>query len=242
MPTIELRGNGEDKIWLLAVMLFPDDPDLQQQYYARNFVAEILATGEEITDHITPELLRVLLDSPGRDEMAQRAKAATRKGVVAGDYLGMMFVMSLFPTEFGEPSNRKAEHLMARWTAKASYGDGEAMPTSRNTIRAYYSQYKDVAHLWAAYRLHHAFPIRPQNEALSSVESRDDLLAIAASIQDWGCSFVPKRARPADPLLDRSTLWGISTTRRLLPPLKAAPNFLVAGMRNYKARSVKPAV
>ncbi len=237
MPVLELRENGLDSARILAVMNFPHDETMRRSFYALQFAKGQLESKERgASIEIQAALLDDLIDAPSYAEMRVKTSSATRRGIVAGDFLATIFGMYSFPDHFAEPSVRKAIVVAQAFARKTKFGDGSKLPTSTTAIRGCFDEYRPVAHLWAAFRLHQAFPIREHRELLGSPEAVRDFLGIAGKLQDFGCSFIPKRAKPATPLLDLKSVWDVpSVITRLNPPWSKPPAWLVSTVGSYKA-------
>lgn len=238
MPKIKICGNGLDGVWLLAVANFPDDPELREHFYTLKFA------NEELTRHraqasieISTKLLEGLLNAPSHDQMRSLVTTSTKAGFVAGSFLASIFHMHSFPKEFQEPSNRKAVMISQAFAKKSRFGDGSRMPMSENTIRKHLKDFRSVAHLWGAMWLHQVFPMREQREIFGSPEAVGQFLGIAGLLQDFGCWFIPKRAKPQVPLLDARTIWRVpAEATRLVPPWEPSA-WMLRVLRDYKARS-----
>jgi hypothetical protein len=239
MRQLDIRGNPFDASWILAAMHFPNSDLERRAYYAIKFAeTEIDRVALDESINVEARLLRDLVESPSRATLMAEARNRAKHGFVAGDFLLFIFGMHSFPNDFPEPSIRKAVFMSQEFAKHSRFGDGSNLPRSETEIRDCFKQFNSVAHLWAALRLHEAFPIRPQKEIFGSTPAIDDFLAIAATIQDFGCGFVPKRTRPAKAILDVKEIWRVPPkTRRLLPPWKGPPSWLVDSMKGYKART-----
>jgi hypothetical protein len=227
-----------DGVWILAVMTFPnaDQEDARDALYAIKVAeAEIEASREgDVT--LRADLARRLIEGPNKSQIRKRIEQATREGTVAGDLLGNLYGMCSFPDHFPEPSVRKAIFAARHFARRTTYGDGSRLPHSDRGIRDYFEHYRPVAHLWAAFRLHQAFPIRNHRDVLASPDAVQDFLAIARRIQEFGCKFFSGRDRTKKPLLDARTMWRVPQGDRVLaPPWKGPPDWLLAAMKQYKA-------
>lgn len=240
MPEIEHRGNYLDSIWILALMYFPNDEELRRQYYAVNFARWELE--EKVpTDFIEMEVdvIRTILKSPGKSEFREIVGKQTRNAIIAGNVLATVYVMNSFPSDFDEPSERKAIFVAQEFAADSQYGDGSEMPHSETTIRKCMENFRSVAHLWAAWTLHEGFPIREQREILGSADAVRDFLGIAGTLQDFGCHFAAWRPRDKDrkTILVPETIWSVPPSiNRLTPPWTAPPTWVVEALKGYKAK------
>jgi len=232
-----------DSIWVLALMHFPNDEQLRQQYYAVKF-AESELEGTVPTSFIESEadaLRKVLghsLKSAFHEIVAKRARDAC----IAGDVLTTLFGMYSFPDNFDEPSLKKAIFIVGKYAENNKYGDGSSIPTGKTTIRKCFDGFRNVAHLWAAMRLHQDFPIREQGETLGSRDAMRDFLGIAHTLQAFGCWFIPKRSSSGiefvapGPILDPATIWEVpNSITPLCPPWTAPPQWILDSMESYEA-------
>jgi hypothetical protein len=181
------------------------------------------------------ETLQQVLDAPSYSDMRRLAADTTKRGIVAGDFLASIFAMYSFPNHFREPSVRKAVVISQAFAQRSRYRDGSKLPRSATTIRRCFEDVRPSIHLWAAFRLHQAFPIRSHTDILGNQEAIRDFLGIAATLQDFGCWFIPKRAKPKKPLLDKSSIWRVpNSIRRLAPPWKEPPSWLLETVKSYR--------
>lgn len=237
MPELEIRGNGFDPTWILAVMNFPDDEPMRRAFYTIQCAkAELEESKESGIVKLTADFVNDLIDAPSNSELRERVVVTTKRGLVAGDFFANIFAMGSFPREVKEPSVGKAIALSQAFANR--YGDGTPMPSSETAIRACVNDFRSVAHLWAAMRLHQALPMREHRTLLTDRQGVTAFLGIAGTIQDFACEFIPKRAKPRVPLLDSSTIWRVSdSVPRRHPPWKSAPSAIVKAIKGYKPRA-----
>jgi hypothetical protein len=238
LPEIELRRNGLDPGWILALMSFPSDAKLRRSYYAANFARGVLdESPNSAIFEIARDVLEDLVRAPSNVELRDLSAKQTKRAFVAGDFLLSIYAMDSFPEYFNEPSVRKAIFVTQSFARRTRFGDGSKIPASETAIRKAFAEFRSVAHLWAAMRLHESFPILEQREILGSAEAVSAFLGIAGTLQDFGCSFVPKRAKPKEPIVDRNTVWSVpSSVARLRPPWQAPPDWLVETAKQYNAK------
>ena len=243
MPEIELRGNSMDSIWILALMHFPHDEQLRQQYYARKF-AESELEGTVLTDfiEIEAEVLENILGNTQESAFHEVVAKRARDAFIAGSVLTTLYGMYSFPNYFDEPSLKKAIFVAGKFAEANKYRDGSKISQGKTAIRKCFDDFRGVAHLWAALQLHREFPKREQVEILGSLEAIDDFLGIARTLQEFGCSFIPKRTsnptpfRAPDPILDSAKIWKVpSSITPLPPPWTAPPEWILEARRSYRA-------
>ncbi len=242
MPEIEFRENSFDDAWLWAVMSFPSSSDetMRNAYY---FVRWAESEWENSKDapaiEIEPETLRQLIDAPSKAELLKVTGIQQKQAVIVGDYLISLYAMNSFPEHFEEASDRKAVFATRQYAQRTAYSDGTKLKTSDTTIRKYIKRFKQVAHLWAALRLQESY-FRPREETLMSPEAITEFLRIAATLQEFGCGFVPETpefGKPfGKPVLDRTTIWSVpASTKPLAPPWTQPPTWLIKALAKYEA-------
>jgi hypothetical protein len=243
VPEIEHRDNYLDGIWILALMVFPNDEYLRRQFYAVKFVeSELEGTVPTDCIEIGADVIREILDSPAKSKFLEIVGKQTRDAIIAGNVLATVFAMDSFSDYFDEPSERKAIFVAQKFAEKTRYGDGSKIPHTETKIRGCMKDFRSVAHLWAAMTLHEGFPIREQKEILASPDAVRDFLGIAGTLQDFGCNFAASRTRNRDkkPILDHETIWRVpADTKRLIPPWTAPPPWIVETLDDYRANKSK---
>ncbi len=239
MPEIEICGDFMDSIRILALMHFPTDEALRQQYLAVK-VSEWELGGALMTDLFKIEVsrLQTLLESPGKSKLRDITDSLSKRGFVAGDFLLNICGMHSFPEDFDEPSERKAVFLAERFANETEYKDGSSLPADRSSILRIVKEFRDVAHLWAAWRFHEIIPGRNQEDILMSAQSIREFLGIAGTLQDFGCSFVPKRSRSEIPILNNETIWTVpDSVPRIELSWPSPPSHIIENLRFYKTPS-----
>ena len=105
-------------------------------------------------------------------------------------------------------------------------------------IRKAWNAYKDVAHLWAAFRINVAYSYAPDRE-LFTQEYFPIFLGVAAMMYKFGTSFVPFRAKKQAPIMDIETAWqlpaNILPVRLVGDP--ARPTKIEKTLKRYRAES-----
>lgn len=220
MPNIELDGTSNDIGWVMAVMLFPNNKELREQHFAVNRVRfELMALKEDVDCvgsmryedsrvGFDTRTIQLLLDAPSYTDIKRMADDNVKHAVVAADILSAIYLMSIFGIE--EPSLNKAIHVIQQY-AKLSgtrYGDGTQMFVSERYIREYWREFQPVAHLWAAQRINQSYPFIGQNEVFS-YEGFPKFLEVAQGMFQFASNFVPKRAKPKEPILNQEKSWVI---------------------------------
>jgi hypothetical protein len=176
--------------------------------------------------------LKKLLGAPSLDYFRQLAEVNTRRGVIAGDLLAALYVMDRFKVP--EPSFNKALYVAQRYAEEESYGGGSKLSLSERKIREYWAAFKPVAHFWAAIRLNEVYRFTKGDNVFLS---RDFpiFLEVAVELLNFGCSFIPMRAKPKTPILDVSQCWQLPvriSPRELIS--KRPPDRLLRYLKDYK--------
>jgi hypothetical protein len=162
---LELQGDESDGLRVLATMLGPSDESFRQAFMAVNFVRarEWDRSGPPVL--MDRDLISALLDAPSFAEMSATTGTRTKDGIVAGYVLTSLFMMWKFPEilgsrSLGGASLNKAFHACVYLSKELDwkFGDGTALPVETK-IKECWSKYKSVAHFWAAYSWHAAFPL-----------------------------------------------------------------------------------
>lgn len=205
---LELLGDGLDNGRVMAWMLFPKKPELRQAHFVREMTEQCFIKDRPDAEMASVPVwaLKSLLDAPGRSEMKALAAEATKQGTVAGDLLGMTYVMHLNETD--EPSFGKAIEQYKKFALPLRYGDGEALKRSEATLRQYFNAFESVAHLWAAFRLNqgpYTFTANPR-DIFHTPEGLRMLLGVAKAVGEFATSFIPKRKTPPTPVISAGTL------------------------------------
>jgi hypothetical protein len=210
MESLELFGDGMDGGRAMAWMLFPADAALREHHMAREVAEQACkeaAASETIS--IAPQTLLALLDGPGGLEMKRLAAEATKRGTVAGDLLHLLYEMHARGVD--EPSFGKALEHYKRFAPGLTYGDGEALKYSEQTLRTYFDEFRSVAHLWAAWRLNtgpYAYLPDPR-QVFHDASSLQTFLGVAKGVADFATTFIPKRTKPPRPVIEINDLIAI---------------------------------
>lgn len=222
-------------------MLFPNDTRLREQNFT---VHEIRIQNLELQDEfkimLDVKTINLLLNAPSIDELDKKIKEATKRGVIAGDVLSMIYLMNRFKDAdpaFAEPSINKAIAFSSKFGLMQNYGDGTKMYYSSQKIRDCWDEFKPVAHLWAAHRIGQSYEIS-KGTNFESMEALNKFLGVAQGIFHFGCSFIPKRTKPELPILDRQSSWAIPNS---ILPMKLVtdlvPDRLLEYAKQYSSKS-----
>lgn len=202
MRQLQLEGDGNDPGRVLALMHFPRDGEGERQFYVRHIVKQACDSGAADAEVRLPaKLLRELIDGPGYLEMRDKVTESTKRGSVAGDLLHLIYEMHAL--DFQEPSLRKALAEYKKFSLGRKYGDGSPLKYSERMMRDYWNEYEPVAHLWAAFRLNrgpYAY-VADAADVFGSADAFRTFLGVAKAIGEFASTFVPKRTRPAKPVL-----------------------------------------
>lgn len=189
-----------DLCMLWAVMLFPNNKLRREQYHLINGTHQLLKDTKISEFNLPRHSLELLLESPSYEDFRELAKKNTKKGIIAGDLLSIIYLMVKF--NFEEPSINKAIHVMKEFSLEndVKFGDGARLPRSEQTIRDYWCDFKSVSHLWAAFRLNQSYQI--SNEFEINEHNYIKFLEVANGLLSFGMSFVPNRQKQGGGLLD----------------------------------------
>jgi hypothetical protein len=236
MPTIELHGTPDDLGWVYSVMTFPRDQQQREQYFAVQLARSRLLAGMTTeTLEVDRKTLQLLIEAPSYSALKQQTTDNSKQAMVAGDILAVMYVMDRF--RLPEPSMNKAKFVAQEFAKKATYGDGSKMNISERKIIEAWDDYRDVAHLWGAFRLNGVYPYAPDREIFTP-KHLGTFLGVAAALYDFGKSFVPFRARPRVPILDPESAWKLPP--RIAPKhlnSNTRPTLLERTLQRYRAQT-----
>ncbi len=239
MPELELHGDSLDSSRIWAIMSFPNDESLRRAYFSVCNAESVLEkTDEDRAVAVSADLLENVISAPSRDDLWDQFRQESKRGMIAGDLLLTLYAMHSFHEHFPEPSIRSSIFVAQRFAKETEFEDQTKLPSSKTAIRTYFDKFRTVAHFWAALRLHELYSSRLDEDMLSSADAVEAFLGNAGTLEDFGCSFVPKRAKPQLPILDPDSIWSVPEAfPRWHPPWKEPPEGLVEAMRNYRAKA-----
>lgn len=218
--------------WVRSIMLFPDDENLRKQNYAVE-VAKYEVSSSDASRTLSTECIKLLIEAPSDSALQRIRNESTKEGFVAGAILTAMYLMHHY--KLAEPSINKAIFVAKEFSKKTAYGDGSPTP-AETKIKEYWRQYAPVAHLWAAFELNRLYPIVESEADCLSETGFPKFLQLAASVYNFGITFIPKRARPQTPILNKSETWAID---KQIEPLvlqeSTPPPELLKILKKYKA-------
>ena len=111
-------------------------------------------------------------------------------------------------TQKPEPSMRAALRRYRAWSVGKKYGDGKALKYSDMQLRHYFAEAALAAHLWAAFRLLRTIKDRGKSyNAAFTPKGMPYFLGIARELQEFAATFVPKRTKPAKPVVNRQNMF-----------------------------------
>ncbi|MFC1772650.1 hypothetical protein ACFL3A_04770 [Pseudomonadota bacterium] len=208
MPKLNLDGSMADHLWVRAIMLFPNDLDAAKRCFALEQIKAVIDedSDDEIRE-VNVRTLRLLVEAPSWPILKELTTENTKRGIVAGDIFGALYVMDKF--NIREPSMNKAVFVAMEFAKKQKYGDGTKMAISEPKIRKCWNEFRSVSHLWAAFRLGQAYPFAADS---FSMEGNQAFLEVAQGLFQFGTSYIPLRARPKKTILDRENCWALPNT------------------------------
>lgn len=191
------------KVEVIGAMLYPRDERLRAAYTLRNAWARRI--GSDLGATASAGEIQALLDLPSRRELSVEADKGVKTGTVAGDLLALIYEQSRIGAP--EPSMRSSLKRYPKWSIGKRYGDGEPLKYSDGQLRYYFCASSPSAHLWAGFRL--LKNIKDDGESYRTAfdpEGMPLLLGVARSVQDFAESFIPKRTKPAKPIVNGADL------------------------------------
>lgn len=243
MPTIQLTGAVEDiwpeeDIWAVeAIMYFPNDESRRDEYlfvekmYKTLDLRKVVVSPDATLTHRQIDIYN-LIHSRSYQEIMDSIKESSKKGMVAGYVLLVLYIMDRFGME--EPSMNKAIHVAQEYAKRTEYGDDTEIHRSERFIRKYWDEYKSVAHFWAAFLVNADYPYTPEKTIFNA--GFQTFLEVSAGIYEFGTSYVPARPKTPEPVLDKASSWGLPESvqpchlQTDIPPI-----FLIEALKNYKA-------
>lgn len=200
---IQLRGDGMDVARITSWMYYPRDEVLREVHMERFAVLNTLAKVSDEAEllQIRSDTMKRLLLGPSRSEIAQLQVEAVKQGTVAGDLLHLIYQMHQRGED--EPSLGKALREYQAFSLGPKYGDKSPLKRAEQTLRDCFEAFAPVAHLWAAFRLNGPYPyVDPPGELFGTAAGRDRFLGVAKALGEFATTFIPKRTRPAKPVID----------------------------------------
>lgn len=211
MNEIRLLGDGKDVARITAWMYYPRNEELRQLHMERFEMRSALSEapdGSPLIQVRRDTLLR-LLDGPGRNEISELQVEAVKQGTAAGDLLHLIYQMHQRGAD--EPSLGKALKEYQAFSLGPKYGDKTPLKRSEQTLRDCFEAFAPSAHIWAAFRLNGPFPyVDDPAHLFETAEGRDRFLGVAKALGEFASTFVPKRTRPAKPVIDPLVMVRIS--------------------------------
>ena len=231
MAEIILDGSPNDRVWIRATMLFPNDDTARKQCFgielARFKVLECKSTDRL---EIDADDLRLLIEAPAYEVLKNIVVANIKRAVVAGDILMTLYIMNKYSVP--KPSMNKAIFVAQEYAKTGKYRDGTRMNVSERIVRKCWEEYLPVAHLWAAYRINRAYPYAPADDIFGQTK----FLEMAVELYRFGTGFVPSHTKHKTPVLNAEKCWALpdSIPAGNLEPDRA-PHRLLKYLKRYKA-------
>ncbi len=191
------------KVTVIGAMLFPRDERLRAGYALRNEWARRI--GREASVAAKADEIQALLELPSRQELQVEAEKGVRRGTVAGDLLALIYEQSRRGAP--EPSMRAAHRRYTAWALGKRYGDGKSLKYSTGQLHRFFEEATPSAHLWAGLRL--LQDIKDGGESYRTAfepQGLPLLLGVARSVQHFAEYFIPKRTKPAKPIVSGAEL------------------------------------
>jgi hypothetical protein len=248
MPELELTAYPTLSTWagtqVLAVMLYPSDPEARQhllavsaaKMLAQADLAGLAQTAQGVT--LLRDVLTSAADAPSAVEVQHRAaQMAGYAGPVAGDILLLVWQMEQHGLR-GSLNKAIEKVLVGEGPAQGVYygyadADGKPVPCNRKDVWNAWRSYKSVAHLWTVAHIAEA------EGMLKQVLSHDLLrfLAYAEAFRDFGENLTPHARK--EPLLNPAETWKVPA-HFPLPPVTLHPlplHSLELGLLGFPSQS-----
>lgn len=188
---------------VMAAMLYPRNEAYRAGYCLRDEWSRRLRDDAQYA--VSASDIQAFLDLPSRQDLRAAAEAGTKRGSVAGDLLRLAY--EDWRLKKPEPSIRSALRHYRGWSPGKKYGNGSALLYSDAQLRLYFAEAEPAAHLWAAFRLLKRTKDRDKSDRSAfTPHGMPTFLGVAKELQDFATTFVPKRAKPAKPLIDADAL------------------------------------
>jgi hypothetical protein len=226
--SIKLAGDHTDVDQIFAILYFPNDPILREQYFTHR-LAEKALEGEPSADSfpINRYALHLLIDAPSHAEFKKLATEATKRGNVAGDLL--LSVDEQVRYGVPEPSLNKAIKRYKQFAIGNKYGDGDALKYSEQTIRDYWKECQPAAHLWGAFR---AAQMLYGKNVFSNANNFQKFLGMAKGLQEFVLTHTASRDKAARKLIEPEILMALPTHIEALR-MPIVPDFVDAVKNAY---------
>ena len=198
MPAIDTASPGTLTDNVSAWLFCPNDPVLRRQYHLYH------AVGRRFHDYpledsfeVSRDELETLRNSPSPEEFQRLVREASKKGHVVGMLFAIIFIADKF--SYSPPiSMKKALYVIRKWGPGKQFGNGDPLPYTDRTLKNYWGQFRNVAHLWAAISINQSHPYCEEGTQLT--ENVESFLNVAAGLRRFGRTFVPPNSR-GTPLL-----------------------------------------
>jgi len=212
-------------------MLYPSDEKRRDAYKAA--VLQESIREQDPKTAIPAEIAGLTFDFGGGTGITEHAQSRLSHGVVAGETLVCLLQLVKFAP--GHASLRRAQFIVKKVRIKQKYATRLRIPASTTSIETAWGDFKNVAHLWAAF-----IPqwIELVDEEVLSDARLPDFLADARWFAEAGANLIPKHGR--GPVLNKGVIWmipdspDIPTVTLEPPPMSESELDL---LRNYDSAS-----
>lgn len=209
-------------------MAFPNDQTMREKYLAVRYGRLFLDTAKDSElDNISmpTSMLELLLSSPVEGDILVASHQSTVHGSIAGEIL--LFLLEMQAGE-ERPSINKAIHLAEDYFSRAADAAGKKPPTSDRTLRAAWSRFANVAHLWAANCL--LVSTMPREAAIQKwTDEPMHVLAIAHDLLRKASAIKSSHGREALPILPADRAWVLPSAIQL-----PVANCVVSGLQEWQ--------
>lgn len=205
MPTMNFHSSFEAAFLpfeVAAYMLYPSDEKLRNAFLAQKMADFALHCSiEDELESVPIDILKDLLENPEKSGMDTIEKFVIR-GSIAGEILLYLIKLSVSNED---PSVGMAIHLGTHYFSGVKNTSGRRIASSKRTIWRIWSNYKSVAHFWAALQLHFQSTFDLSNP--SDSDSLLQLLSLANELGELARTLESKRSKEAAYAQDE--LWSL---------------------------------
>lgn len=209
MSTLVINGDQHDILYVLAIMLFPENEQLRTQFTCTHLVSTDMADEKTLSLYGVSknDTEKILLNSPTLSDFNNKIQPKImKKTILVGSMLAELYLTNMH--DLDSPSKSKARHVAINLIKKITNKDGYHLSISERTVDKYWNEYKSVAHLWAAFFLNNEYKYH-NDDNIFIPDVFPTFLEIAASLQDFGTSFISDQLISNESILNLNSLWSL---------------------------------
>ncbi len=183
---------------IIGYMVFPGDEKYREWWRLKTMAQAIVSENLEVT--LSPQEFKALNDGPGFDAMRELVRKATSQGgIIAGETL----IMLLRQHRSGiNASLGKTQYMLSKVLSRMPRNDSKPLPGSGNSIRKAWSNFRSVAHLWAARQFTHEHAVEQVIAECDLDKNPRNFLGLAASFHQVASAL---RLHGGQPILGANT-------------------------------------